>query len=125
MDMYLRETIMKNLESQEVDDVVLATAEQRKIFCRFCDTFILKEIKLLCKGRSDVEPKVIPIPQQVDDCLFGRHVAPLGRHVWDRQALVKAISNAGYEVCKVSCQVWGARSSSGRVSQKSRIVQKA
>ena len=96
MDMYLREAIMKYLETQKVNDVVLATAEKRKNFSRFCDTLILKDNKLLCKGRSGIEPKVIPTPQQVNDCLFRRHVGPLGRHVTDRQTLVKAISDAGY-----------------------------
>ena len=43
MDMYLREAIMKYLESQELDDVVLATAEERNNFRRFCDTLILKD----------------------------------------------------------------------------------
>ena len=96
MNMYLREAIMKYLESQEVDDVVLATAEKRKNFRWFCDTLILKDNKLLCKRRSCVEPKVIPTPQQVDDCLFRRHVGPFDRHLWDKQTLVKALLNAGY-----------------------------
>ena len=96
MDMYLREAIMKYLETQEVNDVVLATAEKRRNFRRFCDTLILKDNKLLCKGRSGEEPKVIPTPQQVDECLFERHVGLLGNHLTDRQTLVKALSNAGY-----------------------------
>ena len=98
MDMYLREAIMKYLDTQEVNDVVLATAEKRKNFRRFCDTLILKDNKLLCKGRSGEEPKVIPTPQQVDECLFERHVGLLGNHLTDRQTLVKALSNAGYPV---------------------------
>ena len=67
MDMYMREAIMKNLDTQEINDVVLATAEKRKNFYRFCDARILKDKKLLCKGRSGVEPKVIPTTKQVDD----------------------------------------------------------
>ena len=45
MDMYLREAIMKYLETQEVNDVVLATAEKRKNFRRVCDTLILKDLR--------------------------------------------------------------------------------
>ena len=56
MDIYLREAIMKYLETQEVNDVVLATAEKRMKFRRFCDTLGLKDNKLLCKGRSGIEP---------------------------------------------------------------------
>ena len=94
--MYLREAIMKYLQTQEVNDVVLATAEKRKNFRRFCDTLVLKDNKLLCKGRSGEEPKVIPTPQQVDECLFERHVGLLNKHLTDRQNLVKALFLAGY-----------------------------
>ena len=93
--MYLQEAILKYLETQEVNDLVFATAEKRKKFRRFGDTFFLKD-KLLRKERSGVEPMLITL-QQVDDCLFQRHLGPLGRHVTGRQTLVMAISNAGYE----------------------------
>ena len=114
MDIYLRETIMKYLDTQDINNFVLASAEKRKKFRRFCDTHILKD-KLQCKGMSGVEPRVIPTPQQVEDCLFGRHVGPLGRHLMDRQTLVKALSNAWYRYTK---GLGGARSASGQVSQK-------
>ena len=120
MDMYLREAIMKYLETQEVNDVVLATAEKRKNFRRFCDTLILKDNEWLCKGRSGEEPKVIPTPQQVDECLFERHVGLLGNHLTDRQTLVKALSNAGYGY---PVRFGGARSSCGRVSKNANFAQ--
>ena len=96
MDMYLREAIMKYLETQEVNDTVLATSEKRKTFRRVCESISLKDGKLLCKGRSREEPKVIPTPQQVDDCLYERHLGLLGRHLTDKKTLVGALSNAGY-----------------------------
>ena len=65
MDMYMREAIMKYLETQEINDTVLATAEKKKSFLRLYVALILKDNELLCKGKSGVEQKVNPTPQQV------------------------------------------------------------
>ena len=56
----------------------------------------MKNGKLCYKGRSDEEPKVVPTPQQVDECLNEKHFRVLGKHLKDKQTLVRALSSARY-----------------------------
>ena len=87
---------MKYLETHEVNDTVLTTSIKRKNFRQFCEAITLKDGKLFCKARTENELKVIPTPQQVDDCLHNCHLGLLGRHIMDKKTHVKALSNAGY-----------------------------
>ena len=96
MDVYLREAIEKYLKEHLVNDIILGTADKRKNFKRFCEGVEWRNGKLYCKARAGDEPKVIPTPQQVDECLLASHVGALGRHQKDKKMLVKALFNAGY-----------------------------
>ena len=47
---------MEYLETQEVNDTVLATLEKKETFRRVCESKSLKDGKLLCKGRAECDP---------------------------------------------------------------------
>ena len=96
MDIYLREAVVKYLEDGSLNDTVLKTGDKRHTFVKFCRSLSLKNGRLYYKGRSDVEPKLVPSPQDVDECLNEKHIRVVGRHLRDRGTLVKALSNAGY-----------------------------
>ena len=96
MDMFLREAIGKYLSSDLVDDNILKTRERRQNFVKVYPSLCIQNGTLCYKGRTDEEPKVVPTPQQVDECLHGKHYRVVGKHLRDKQTLVKTLSSGGY-----------------------------
>ena len=56
----------------------------------------MKDGTLCYKGRTDDEPKMVPTPQQVDECLNEKHYRVVGKHLEDKPTLVKKLSSSGY-----------------------------
>ena len=96
MDMFLREAVEKYGADGMVDDTFFKMKEKRQSFVTFCRSLGMPNGKLCYKGRSDDEPKVVPTPQEVDECLNKKHYRVVGNHLEDKQTLVKALSSEGY-----------------------------